>query len=143
MDFDPALEAQAALQRCRDCGELGERLEEAEALESTFSSSAGPEATDAYRRLIELGAACPQARGFREFLIYITWQQVTEHTVPVYFREGARLCDEFLSGRDESMTARTLAQVQSLRRSFRNGLGLTDEDDLDEEYNRDSFKGGD
>lgn len=143
MDFDPAIEAQLALQRARAHEELGERWDEAEELESRFSSSTGPEASEAYHRLIMLGGEFAKAWAFQEFLIYITWQQVTERTIPEYFRQGTRLCDRFLAQPHPHVTPRSLAQIRTLRRSFREGLGLRDQDELGEEFDRDTFKGGD
>ncbi len=143
MNFDPAIEAQIAFQRAHASGELSTEWARAEELEEIFSASAGAEAREAYRRLVELGQGHAQARSFHEFLIYITWQQVTEHTVPEYFRLGTRLCDSYLSAPAPQVTTQSLAQVQELRRSFREGLGLSDQDELGEEYERDAFKGGD
>ena len=143
MNFDPALEAQIAFQRCRARAELGTRWEEAEELEATFSASTGPEASQAYRQLVTLGQAYPQASAYQEFLVYITWQQVTEQTVPEYFQAGARLCDQFLALTGSGATDQSREQVHTLRRSFREGLGLSDEDDLEVEFRRDTLKGGD
>ncbi len=143
MNFDPAIEAQIAFERARALGELSAEWERAEELEEIFSASAGAEATEAYRQLVDLGQGHSHAKSFHEFLIYITWQQVTERTVPEYFRLGARLCDVYLAAPASQTTAQSLAQVQTLRRSFREGLGLTEQDDLGEEFERDAFKGGD
>lgn len=143
MNFDPAIEAQIAFQRARASGELSTEWARAEELEEIFSASAGAEGRDAYRQLVDLGRGHAQAKSFHEFLIYITWQQVTEQTVPEFFRLGARLCDSYLSAPAPQVTAQSMAQVQELRRSFREGLGLTERDDLGDEYERDAFKGGD
>lgn len=143
MNFDPALEAQLAFQRCRAHEELGDRWEEAEELEATFSSSAGPEASRAYHALVTLGQAYPQASAYQEFLVYISWQQVTERTVKEYFALGTRLCDQFLAHNGQDVTDRSRDQVHTLRRSFREGLGLSDENELEAEFRRDTPKGGD
>ncbi len=143
MDFDPALEAQIALQRSRASDELGARWEDAETLEETFSSSAGPEASEAYHQLLRLGHDYPDAFAFQEFLIYITWQQVTERTVAEYFQQGLRLAEGFLAKPSPRCTPQSLEQIRALHRSFQEGLGQRDQHELDEEFRRDRVKGGD
>lgn len=141
MQFDPAIAAQASFTRAQHSGELGPDLAQAQEAEAIFSASAGREATAAYYRLIDLGGRHPDAVAFQEFLIYITWQQVTEETIPAHFERGAALCDRYLSrlahGHDEIQAD----QIRALRKSFRAGLGLQDEDELD--YDADRLKGGD
>ena len=141
MQFDPAIAARLSFKRAQDLGELGHDLEKASAAEETFSESAGTEAKAAYRTLMEIGERHPDAVAFQEFLIYSTWQQVTEETIPAHFQRGAELCDRYLtrvaSGHDEIQAA----QISDLRRSFRAGLGLGDEGD--EDYDEDTLKGGD
>lgn len=143
MDFDPALEAQLAFQRAQAADELGSRWDEAAELETCFSSCEGPDAAAAYRSLIQLGQDHPAAEAFHEFLIYITWQQVTEQTIPAYFRQGARLADRFLAAPSARADASSLARVRALRGSFYEGLGETEQHELDEEFRRDRVKGGD
>ena len=141
MQFDPAIAARLSFKRAQDLKELGHELEKARASEEIFSASAGSEAKAAYRTLLEIGERHPDAVAFQEFLIYSTWQQVTEETIPAHFQRGAELCDRYLSrlksGHDETQAE----QISDLRRSFRGGLGLGDEED--EDYDEDTLKGGD
>ncbi len=143
MHFDPSIAAQQALHRAEEEGELGDLREAIVDAEETFSSSAGPEASEAFDRLQSFGERLPEARFFQEFLIYITWQQVTEVTLPRYFQKGAELCDRFLDrfGR-ELQGSDALRQVHSIHSSFRGGLGETD-DSEPAEYDEDALKGGD
>jgi len=141
VQFDPAIAAQASFKRAQDAGELGQDLEKAREGEEIFSGTAVSVAKAAYLMLQEIGERHPNATSFQEFLIYITWQQVTEETIPANFQRGAELCDRYLnrlgSGHDEFQAE----QIRELRRSFRAGLG---EDDADEaEYDEDTLKGGD
>ena len=142
MHFDPAITAQQALHRAEEEGELGDALNEIVEAEETFSSEAGPEARRAYDCLQQIGEQLPEARAFQEFLIYITWQQVTEETIPQHFQKGVELCDRFLarfSGELEG--SETLNQVVAIRKSFQGGLGS--EESPVPEYEEDMFKGGD
>lgn len=141
MQFDPAIAAQRSFKCAQESGELEQDLEKAREAEQIFSESAGSEAKAAYRTLLEIGERHPGAVAFQEFLIYSTWQQVTEETIPAHFQRGAELCDRYLSrlksGHDETQAA----QISDLRRSFRAGLGLGDEEE--EDYDEDTLKGGD
>lgn len=143
MQFDPSIAAQQALHRAEEEGELKDLREEVVEAEETFSSSAGPEATEAFERLQGFGERLPEARFFQEFLIYVTWQQVTEDTIPRYFQKGAELCSRFLErfGQEIEGSA-TLRQVRDIYASFRGGLGEID-DGEPAEYDEDAFKGGD
>ncbi len=143
MHFDPSIAAQQALHRAEEEGELGDLREAIVDAEETFSSSAGPEASEAFDRLQSFGERLSEARFFQEFLIYITWQQVTEVTIPRYFQKGAELCDRFFDrfGR-ELQGSDALRQVHSIHSSFRGGLGETD-DSEPAEYDEDALKGGD
>ena len=143
MNFDPAIEAQLAFRRAQAAQELGSDWDLAEELEACFSSSAGAEASQAYHQLLSLGEQYQAASAFQEFLIYITWQQVTEQTIAAHFERGTQLCDRFLSRRHAGLSAQTLSQVQALHLSFRQGLGLSDQHDLAKDYERDTPKGGD
>jgi len=140
VQFDPAIAGRLSFKRAQDLGELGHDLEKARAAEETFSESSGTDAKAAYRTLLEIGERHQEAVSFQEFLIYSTWQQVTEETIPAHFQRGAELCDRYLarlgSGHDEIQAA----QISDLRRSFRAGLGLGDEE---EDYDEDTLKGGD
>lgn len=142
MQFDPAVAAQDALTRSVASGELGEMASHIEEAEDTFSSSAGASAKEAYLTLQAIGAGLPKATAFQEFLIYITWQQVVEETIPSHFQKGVALCNGYLS-QDESVQKNPvqISQIQELRKSFRAGLGL-EEDDLDD-YDDDVLHGGD
>lgn len=143
MNFDPAIEAQLAFRRAQVAQELGSDWDVVEDLEECFSSSAGEEASRAYRQLVRLGEQYQAASAFQEFLIYITWQQVTEETIAEHFERGAWLCDRFLKRRDAGVSVQTLSQVEALHFSFRQGLGLTAQHDLAKDYERDTPKGGD
>ena len=143
MHFDPAIAAQQALHRAEEEGELGDLKEEVADMEESFSASAGTEATEAFEKLQALGERLPDARFFQEFLVYITWQQVTEVTLPRYFQKGAELSDRFLERFGGELDGSdTLRQVRSLRRSFRGGLG-EQEEGAPAEYDEDAFNGGD
>ncbi len=106
MNFDPAIAAQQALHRAQEADELGDLEDEITETEDTFSSDAGPEAKQAYERLQKIGEQLPHAQGFQEFLIYITWQQVTEETIPRHFQRGLQLCNQFLERFGESLKDR-------------------------------------
>ncbi|NKB80380.1 MAG: hypothetical protein GKS05_00500 [Nitrospirales bacterium] len=143
MNFDPAVSAQQALHQAVASEEFGDLEAEVIEAEETFSSDHGEEARYAYEILQRLGASLPQARHFQEFLIYITWQQVTAETLPRYFQKGLTLCDGFLLrfGNDIVGT-QTYQQILDIRESFQGGLGLEDEDAMPE-YDEDAFQGGD
>lgn len=142
MYFDPSIAALQALHRAQEHGELGNFQDEIVETEEVFSSNAGAEAKEAYERLQELGGQLPEARAFQEFLIYITWQQVTEETIPQHFRKGVELCDRFLTRfAKEFEGSVTLNQVIDIRDSFLGGL--EGREDTIPEYDEDAFKGGD
>ena len=140
MRFDPALAAQAAFHDAEP--ELGADWTTAVELEQVFSSSAGREATDAYEALLTLAQRHPSARAFQAFCIYITWQQVTEETIPRHFHTGLRLCEHYLASPEDKNRA-ALGQVEELCESFRAGLGMVHEDEMQREFRRDTPKGGD
>ncbi len=140
MQFDPALAAQAALKQSQP--ELGPDWETAVELEDTFSSTAGPEAREAYEQLLALAQRHPHAHAFQAFCIYITWQQVTEETIAPHFQTGLRLSESYLASRD-GKDAQHIDFVTELMESFREGLGLTEEDEIQVEFRRDTPKGGD
>lgn len=144
MDFDPALAAREALTLAFRSGELGTDAEAAAEADEIFSSSADTEASVAYTRLHDIGARHPQAMFFHEYLVYITWQQVTEVTVARYFQMGADLCERYLSLTQNGQapaTPQSLERVTALRASYRAGLGLDEADE--DEYRTDTVKGGD
>ena len=141
MNFDPAIAAQAALARARANGELADDLAAVVDAEERFSSSAGADAAEAYQELTEIGERHIDAEAYQAFLIHITWQQVTEQTIPRYFQHGHALSRRYLD-RFADVDHDERRRVEALHQSFRAGLGLADETE-DEEYERDTFKGGD
>ncbi len=140
MQFDAALAAQETLRRAEF--ELGPDWEKAVELEETFSSNAGTQARQAYEGLQSLAIRHPKAHAFQAFCIYITWQQVTEETIAQHFQTGMRLCETYLDSR-EGKNAQDLAYVTELYESFRAGLGLEEEDEIQVEFRKDTPKGGD
>ena len=140
MQFDAALAAQAALQESET--DLGADWDTAVELESTFSSNAGSTAREAYEGLLSLATRYPKAHSFQAFCIYITWQQVTEETIARHFQTGMRLCEAYLASH-AGKHQQHIDHVTELLESFRAGLGLDEEDDIQIEFRRDTLKGGD
>lgn len=140
MQFDPALAAQDAFRKAE--AELGSDWDSAVELEETFSSNAGSTAREAYDGLLAIAARYPQARAFQAFCIYITWQQVTEETIARHFETGKTLCETYLADSDTT-DPRALHYVTELYESFRAGLGLEEEDEIQAEFRKDTPKGGD
>ncbi|MEK9142582.1 MAG: hypothetical protein AAB308_16115 [Nitrospirota bacterium] len=140
MQFDPALAAQDAFSQSE--AELGSDWDRAVQLEEIFSSNAGATARGAYEGLLALAQRHPKAHSFQAFCIYITWQQVTEETIARHFQTGIRLCEAYLVSR-EARTGQDFEQIEELYGSFRAGLGLEEEDEIQTEYKRDTPKGGD
>ncbi len=140
MQFDSALAAQEAFYQAKD--ELGSDWDTAVELEETFSSNAGATAREAYEGLLALAQQYSNAHSFHAFCIYITWQQATEETIARHFETGITLCEAYLASR-ESRAERDVEQIEELYGSFRAGLGLEEEDELQVEYRRDTPKGGD
>jgi hypothetical protein len=138
--FDPAIAAQRSFQRAQAIGELGSDHQAVTEAEETFSAGAGSEAKGAYLALQKIGERHPGAAAFQEFLIYITWQQAAEETIPAHFRKGVELCDRYLQ-RWGQVSGQAVEQIRELRASFRSGLGLDDDDPHD--YEQDTIKGGD
>ncbi len=143
MNFDPAIAAQQALQHAEEQGELGTLESDIFEAEEIFSTDQGPEAKRAFDTLQKLGAQLPQAQHFQEFLIYITWQQVTEGPLARYFQHGLELCDRFLDrfGKEVENTT-THQQILAIRESFQGGLGIEEEHAIPE-FDEDAFLGGD
>ncbi|MCA9472616.1 MAG: hypothetical protein MRJ96_00800 [Nitrospirales bacterium] len=143
MNFDPAIAARQALRQSEECGELGEFEDDVLETEETFSSIQGPEATQAYKQLQCYGEQLPDARYFQEFLVYITWQQVTEGPLPEFFQQGLTLCDRFMERFSKDIiNTPSYDHVLALRQSFQAGLGIETEDII-EEHEEDAFAGGD
>lgn len=140
MHFDPALAAQQAFHQSET--ELGSDWDIAVELEDTFSSNAGTTAREAYEGLLTLAQRYPNARSFHAFCIFITWQQATEETIMRHFETGMRLCEAYLASRD-ARTERDIEQIEELYGSFRAGLGLEEEDEIQIEFKKDTPKGGD
>jgi hypothetical protein len=140
MRFDAALAAQDAFRRAEV--ELGSDWEQAVELEELFSSNAGSTARQAYEGLLAIAERHPAAYAYQAFCIYITWQQVTEQTIARHFLTGKRLCEVYLACRG-SKESGDLDQVAELYESFRAGLGLDEEDEIEAEFRRDTPKGGD
>ena len=140
MQFDAALAAQETFGRAES--ELGSDWNTAVELEGAFSSNAGSTAREAYEKLLAIAQRHPQAHSFQAFCIFITWQQVTEETIAHHFQTGLRLCETFLASPDGKHQA-DIEQITELYGSFRDGLGLDEEDEIQVEFRRDTPKGGD
>ncbi|MBH0189881.1 MAG: hypothetical protein HP493_13865 [Nitrospira sp.] len=140
MQFDAALAAQDTFQRSE--AELGSDWNTVIELEDTFSSNAGSTAREAYEGLLSIATRYPKAHSFQAFCIFITWQQVTEETIAHHFHTGMRLCEAYLVSR-EAKDTQDIAYVTELYESFRTGLGLDEEDEIQVEFRRDEPKGGD
>ena len=140
MQFDAALAAQDTFRRTE--AELGSDWETAVELEETFSSNAGSTAREAYEGLLSLARRYPNGHAFQAFCIYITWQQVTEETIAHHFQTGTRLCEAFLAA-PEARDPRDIEYVTELYESFRAGLGLEEENEIQVEFRKDTPKGGD
>ena len=143
MQFDPAIAALQALHQAEEQGELGDFQTIIIEAEETFSSDEGPVTKEAYEHLLQLGQQLPDAQRFQEFLIYSTWQQVTEEPIPKHFRKGFELCNRFL-GRFGTAIEGTerYHRIMAIRQSFQSGLGIQTQE-VTNEYNEDSFHGGD
>lgn len=140
MQFDAALAAQETFRRAE--AELGSDWDTAVELEDTFSSNAGSAAREAYEGLLALATRHPEAHSFHAFCIYITWQQVTEETIAHHFQTGMRLSEVYLASRD-GKDQQNIDYVTELYESFRAGLGLEEEDEIQVEFRKDTPKGGD
>jgi len=140
MQFDPALAAQTALREAE--AELGSDWRTALELEHTFSSNAGAIAREAYEGLLALAQRYPHAQAFQAFCIYITWQQVTEETIAQHFQTGMRLCETYLAV-GNGKNGQNIEQITELYGSFRAGLGMEEEEEIQAEFKRDTPKGGD
>ena len=143
MNFDPAITAQEALARAYAHDDLGDSQPDIEEAEDTFSSETGSEAARAYETLIAIGERLPDARAYQEFLIFITWQQVTEETIPRHFLKGVQLTEQFLARFGSQIQGTdSYERIVAIRQSFKRGLGDRIES-MQDEYDRDVFHGGD
>jgi len=143
MNFDPAIAAHQALHHAEEQGELGDLESAILEAEETFSTDQGPQAKRAFETLQELGAQLPEAQHLQEFLIYITWQQVTEGPLARYFQQGLDLCDRFLDRFEKKIEGTTTQQqILAIRESFQGGLGIEEEHAIPE-FDEDAFLGGD
>lgn len=140
MQFDAALAAQDAFSQSQH--ELNSDWDRAVELEETFSSHAGTTAREAYEGLLALAHRHPEAHSFQAFCIYITWQQVTEETIARHFETGLKLSEAYLVSQ-EGKHPRHIEYVTELYGSFRAGLGLEEEDEIQVEFKKDTPKGGD
>lgn len=140
MQFDAALAARETFRRAQS--ELSADWDTAVELESIFSSNAGSTAREAYEGLLSLATRYPKAHSFQAFCIYITWQQVTEETIARHFQTGMRLSEAYLASR-EGKDQQHIDYVTELLESFRGGLGLDEEDEIQVEFRKDTPKGGD
>ena len=140
MQFDAALAAQNTFRLAE--AELGSDWDTAVELEDTFSSNAGTAAREAYEGLLALATRYPDAHAFQAFCIYITWQQVTEETIAHHFETGMRLSESYLASLD-GKDRQHITYVTELYESFRAGLGLEEEDEIQVEFRKDTPKDGD
>jgi len=140
MQFDAALAAQDALRQAE--AELGSDWDDAVELEDTFSSNTGATAREAYEGLLALAQRHPSAHSFHAFCIYITWQQVTEETIVRHFETGMALSETYLASLD-GKDQRHIDYVTELLESFRAGLELEEENEIQVEFQKDTPKGGD
>lgn len=143
MNFDPAIAAQDALYQAQAQGELGTLTSDILEAEDIFSTDQGHEAKQAYEQLQAYGKQLPQAKWFQEFLIFITWQRVSEGPLTRHFQHGLDACNHFLlEFKDTIAGTASLQRILDLRESFKGGLGI-EEDELMPELDEDAFKGGD
>lgn len=143
MNFDPAIAAHQALQQAEQQGELGDLESDILEAEETFSTDQGQEAKQAYEKLQGFGEMLPQAKWFQEFLIYITWQQVTEGPLARYFQHGLDACNRFLEQFAKEIEGTPTHQhILAIRESFQGGLGIETEEVVPE-HEEDAFQGGD
>ena len=143
MNFDPEIAAHHALQQAEQHGELEDFESEILEAEEIFSTDQGPEAKQAYETLQHYGETLPQAKWFQEFLIYITWQQVTEGPLARYFQHGLDACNRFLEQFEREIQGTPTHQyIVDIRKSFQGGLGIETED-IVPEHEEDAFQGGD
>ncbi len=143
MNFDPAITAQKALAQAYVQDDLNGFQEEIEEAEDTFSSGTGSEAARAYEALLAIGERLPDAQAYQEFLIFITWQQVTEETIPRHFQKGVQLTEQFLARFGPHMKGTdAYERIVAIRQSFKRGLGDRIES-IQDEYDQDVFHGGD
>jgi hypothetical protein len=143
MNFDPAITAHQALQQAEQLGELGDLEADILEAEETFSTDQGQNAKQAYETLQNFGERLPQAKWFQEFLIYITWQQVTEGPLARYFQHGLDASNRFLEqfGKDIEDTP-TYQHILAIRESFQGGLGIETQEIIPE-HEEDAIHGGD
>ena len=140
MQFDPAVAAQQAFAKARSSAELGGELATAVEAEERFSTSAGDEASVAYRELVAIGGRHPEASFFLEFLVYTTWCHLMDETVPEHFKRGLALCRRLLRQNPGDESER-FQRLRAIQQSFRAGLGGQPEELID--YDADTLKGGD
>jgi len=140
MGFDPAVAARQVFAQVQASNELGEELEAAVEAEDRFSNSTGEEASEAYRKLLAIGARHPEAAAFGEFLVYITWCHIMDETHPEHFNRGLALCQDLIQ-HDSGGDAERLKRLRAMERSFRTALGADSGDLMN--YDADTPQGGD
>jgi hypothetical protein len=138
MEFDPAVAAREVFAQVQASNELGDELVVAVEAYERFSSSAGNEASEAYRELIAIGASHPEALAFGEFLVYITWSHLMDETHSEHFSRGLALCQDLLR-RDSGGDEQRVRRLRAMERSFRAGLTTESGEGLD--YDADLPKG--
>ena len=67
---------------------------------------------------------------------------MTEQTIAHHFETGLKLCEAYLVSR-EAKDQQDINYVTELYESFRSGLGLDEEDEIQVEFRKDTPKGGD
>ncbi len=143
MNFDPAIAAHQALQQAEESGELGDYEDDILEAEEIFSTIQGPKATAAFEVLQGFGEKLPHSQRFQEYLIYITWQQVTEGPLTRYFQQGLDASDRFLEQFAKEIEGTpTLQHILAIRESFQGGLGIETQEVIPE-HEEDAFAGGD
>ena len=86
---------------------------------------------------------CLRHKWFQEFLIYITWQQVTEGPLVRYFQHGLDACNRFLEQFAKEIEGTpTHLHILAIRESFQGGLGIETQEVIPE-HEEDAFQGGD
>ena len=140
MQFDAALAAQETFRRAES--ELGSDWDTAVNSKTRFPPMPDRRRGRPMRACSLSPSATPRPIPFKPSVSYITWQQVTEETIAHHFQTGLRLCETFLASPDGKHQA-DVEQITELYGSFRDGLGLDEEDEIQVEFRRDTPKGGD
>ena len=141
MQFDAALAAQDTFRRAE--AELGSDWDTAVELEDTFSSNAGSTAREAYEGLARSCAtAIPRPIPFMPSAFTLPGSRRRKRPLRIIFRQASGSVKTFLASPDGKHRA-DVEQITELYGSFRDGLGLDEEDEIQVEFRRDTPKGGD